>query len=420
MYGVNEEYVVDIKVDGLEYPVGEGRLARLRVHEWASVVAPMAELALNDRGNFLVEIMGLTGTEKFQIGIGRSEDDVEYHDFRLFKSTSSKFGADSHLVKLLLVSDKASPMLSPARFESYPSARVSDVVEAIASDLGLDSDVEATDGTFNLFCPGWTYAQFLSWLADRARSTVHGTAGFLYFVDINNKLHFYSPEYAKVRSPQLNVVRKDLADPDSYDEKDVDLGSYRVYQNPMMLGSQGGWGATSMYFDFEANEFVEVPSTIDGSQGAGAVSGTPGFTSFRSEANAGTAMKGLADNLSMLSDQTDAGNVVENDGVFSVMGGNDLHNNALEARVLRAVNSMNKQELLLTGDLRVRAGGLIDQQIGSPLPENAINQTFSGKWLVEKVTHQLAPNYVTKVTLFRAGMSGSNKAGLLVPPGGVV
>lgn len=420
MYGVNEEYVVDIKIDGLEYPVGEGRLARVRMHEWSSVVAPMAELALNDRGNFLVEIMGLTGTEVVQIGIGRGEDDVDNHSFRVFKVVSTKFGSDSHMIKLMLVSVKGAPMLSPARFTSYPNSTVSDAVKAIATDLGMDYEVETTDGSSNLFCPGWTYAQFLAWLADRARSKAHGTAGFLYFVDINNKLHFYSAEYAKAKSPLLNVVRKDLADPESYDEKDVDLGSYRVYQNPMMLGNQAGWGLTSAYFDFEANKFVEAPLTVDGSQGVLQSLGAPGYTSFGRDATVGTTLKGLADSLSMLSSYTDGQNVISHDGVAQSVGEDGLKNNALESRLTRTINSMNKQDLLLQGDLRIRAGGVIDQQIGSPIPENAINQTFSGKWVIEKVTHQLVPQFVTKVTMFRAGISGSDKAGLMSPPGGVV
>lgn len=414
------EYLLDVKVDGVSYPVGEGRLAHLRVHEWASVMAATAEIALDDRSNFLVEMKGLTGTEVFEIGIGDEENNIIYTSFQLYKATSTRYGSDSHLIKLLLISAKAIPMFSPARFESYPSSTVADVVRRVADDLDLDVEVEATEGEFNLFCPGWTYAQFMAWLADRARSVAHGTVGFLYFVDLDNKLNFYSAEYAKVRSPQVNVIRKDLADPDSYDEKDVDLGPYRVFQNPMFLGNQAAWGLTSAYFDFEVGKFVEAPLTVDGSQGVPVSLDDAGFGAFERKPTAGTVVKGLADNLSMLSSQTDARNTIVNDGVASEVGEAELHGAKAEARLVRALNSMNKQELLLKGDLRLRAGGLIDQQIGSPLPQNIINQTFSGRWVVERVTHQLVPQYVTKVTVFRAGVSGSDKAGLLVPPGGVV
>lgn len=420
MYGVGGEFLLDVKIDGVTYPVGEGRLAHLRIHEWASVVAPMAEIALNDRTNFLVEIQGLTGTEVFEIGIGDDKDNIIYYPYRLFSDVSTRYGSDSHLVKLLLIAEKAVPMLSPARFKSYPGSTVADVVRSIAADLDLDVEVEATEGTFNLFCPGWTYAQFLAWLADRARSVAHGTSGFLYFVDLDNKLNFYSAEYAKVKTSQVNVVRKDLADPESYDPKDVDLGPYRVYQNPMLMGNQAAWGLTSAFFDFENNRFVEVPLTVDGSQGAARSLEPSGFTSFERAATRGTTLKGLADSLSMLTSYTDGRNVIVDGGAQNDVSDVALETTYHEARLVRALNSMSKQELLLVGDLRVRAGGLIDQQIGSPLPQNVINQTFSGKWVVEKVTHQLVPQYVTKVTVFRAGISGSDKAALMVPPGGVV
>lgn len=420
MYGVGGGYLLDVKVDGVSYPVGEGRLAHLRVHEWASVMSATAEIALDDRSNFLVEMKGLTGTEVFEIGIGDDENNIEYTDYRLFKATSTRHGSDSHLIKLLLISEKAMPMFSPARFESYAQSTVADVVRRIADDLDMDVEVEKTEGTFDLFCPGWTYAQFMSWLADRARSVAHGTSGFLYFVDLDDKLNFYSAEYAKVRKSQVNVIRKDLADPDSYDEKDVDLGPYRIYQNPVFLGNQAAWGLTSAFFDFKGNKFIESPLTVDGSQGAPEPTGVPGFTSFERTPNRATVVKGLADSLSMLSKHTDGRNVIINGGAQNSVPDVTLDLTFHEARLIRALNSMNKQDLLLRGDLRIRAGGLIDQQIGSPLPQNIINQTFSGKWVVEKVTHQLVPQYVTKVTVFRAGVSGSDKAGLLAPPGGVV
>ena len=420
MYGVGGGYLLDVKVDGVSYPVGEGRLAHLRIHEWSSVMAPMAEIALDDRDNFLVEMKGLTGTEVFDIGIGDKENNITYTPYRLFRTTSTRHGSDSHLIKLLLVSEKAAPMFSPSRYKSYPQSTVADVVRSVAADLALDVEVEPTEGTFDLFCPGWTYAQFMAWLSSRARSVAHGTSGFLYFVDIDNKLHFYSAEYAKVKSAQVNVIRKDLADPDSYDPKDVDLGPYRVYQNPMLLGNQAAWGLTTALFDFENSKFIEAPLTVDGSQGVSVELPASGFTSFERTAVRSTVVKGLADSLSILSSHTDSRNVIANGGVQ-----NDVPDIALElitdeARLVRALNSMNKQDLLLEGDLRIRAGGLISEQIGSPLPQNVMNQTFSGKWVVEKVTHQLVPQYVTKVTVFRAGVSGSDKAGLLAPPGGVV
>lgn len=420
MYGIPGKFLVDVKVGGTSYPLGEGRLAHLRIHEWSSVMSPIAEIALNDRMNFLMEIMGLTGTETFEIGIGDREDNILYTPYRLFKATSNRQGSDSHAIKLLLVAEKALPLYRGARYESYPGASVAEVVDSIAGELNLEVELENTQGAADFFCPGWTYAQFLRWLAARATSTTHGTTGFIYFVDMENKLHFYSPEYAKVKGAAVDVVRMDLGDIDSYAEKDVDLGPYRVYQNPMRLGVDGGWGITSAYFDFEANKFVEAPVTVNGSQGVTRAFPDSGYTSFERKATAATRLKGLADNLSILESDLDGLTRISDGGVASVVGESDLRTASSEATLLESVVDMNKQDLLLVGNLNVRAGGLIAQQVGSPLPDNAINQVLSGKWLVERVTHQLMPDYVTKVMVYRAGISGSDKAGLLTPPGGVV
>jgi hypothetical protein len=420
MYGLAGGYLLDVKVNDFTYPVGEDRLKSLRLHEWSTRLCAMAELAIDDRGNALTEMIGLTGTDVFSIGVGDNLDNIVYHDFKLFRITAARSGSDSHLMKLYLISDKARGLFTPARFRSYPTQKISDIVKSIAAELGMEYEVEETDGTYDTFCPGWTFGQLLGWLANVARSLAHGTAGFLFFVDMDDKLHFYSAEWAKKQKSVINVVRKDLDDPDQYDEKDVDLGPYRVYMNPMFMGVQGGWGLTGAYFDFENAQFVDDPITLDGTSRADAAYATPGYTHHSGEATTGTTMLGLVDNVVMRKNDLDPANVFVAQGVAS--GADDVSRReaALEAQMLRPVNGMVKDDFLVVGDLRVRAGSLVSEQVGSPIPENIINQVFSGKWVVERVTHQLMPQFVTRFMGFRSGISGSDDAELVVPPGGVV
>lgn len=420
MYGVSGRYLLDVKVDEVTYPVGEGRLAKIRVHECLGYAAPMAELFIDDRMHFLMEIVGLTGTEVFNIGVGDSAENIEYHKFRLFRSVALKHGADSMLIKLYLISYDAAPLFTPARYKSYPGSTISDVVRAIAAELGLKAKVEDTVGEFDLFCPGWTYAQFLTWLGDRARSSSHGTCGFVHFVDLDSTLHFYSTEYAKTSKDVVNVLPLNPLDADSYDENDIEGGPFRVYQNPMLMGGQGAWGVTAAYFDFMNGRFVEGPQTVDGSRGSRLSLASPGYTSFERGSTVSTKMKDTADNLSILSYQTDGQNVIEGDGVASDESNITLSEARRESKIVRAANTMNRQEFLVTGDLRIRAGSMIMVHLRSPIAGNAVNQVHSGRWLVDRVMHQLVPQYLTKVFAFRAGVSGSDKGGLLRPPGGVV
>ncbi len=418
MFGVDGSFKLEVRVNDVAYPVGEGRLRRLRLHEMLTYVSPMAELYLQDRANFLVEMMGMTGTESIVVDISDPNDERQSHTFRVFRAVASRAGSESHLVKLYLISEPCMGMFAPARFKSYPGSTLASVARNIADDLSLDSDVEETDSeTHDLFCPGWSYAQFLRWLADRARSKKYGTAGYLYFVDLDNKLRFFSPERAKSQTPVVSVVKKDMRSPENYEESDLEQGPYRAYMNPLLLGGQGMWGITSTYFGFEDDVFVESPQTPDGSPGP--VSGSSGFTKFRRDSVLGTNLRGLADNLSILLKDIDPASVILDQGLASSEKEASLLKAEREARILRTANSAVKASVLIGGDLRVRAGDLINLQIGSTIPENSENQTFSGAWIVERVTHQLVPQYVTQALLFRTGVSGAQNVKLAVPPGGV-
>ncbi len=90
MFGVAGDFQVDIKVNGVTYPVGEGRLKKLRFHESSTYMSPMAEIGIDDRLNFLVELIPMVGTEVFKISIGDSGDRIIEHEFRLFKARAER------------------------------------------------------------------------------------------------------------------------------------------------------------------------------------------------------------------------------------------------------------------------------------------------------------------------------------------
>jgi hypothetical protein len=422
VYGLAGEFQLDVRIDGITYPVSEGRVRRLRFHEMSTYMAPMAELFLDDRGNFLTEVLPLRGVNTVEIGIGDSKDELIYTTFRVFRAVVMRHGSDSHLVHLYLVSADCEKMFTPARYKSYASTKISAVVESIAEELGLEAEIEETDAAYDIFCPGFTYAQFLRWLADRARSKKYNTAGYDYFVGYGEDrpvLRFLSQERMKNSTPVIDVIQKNLINDDQYRETDVDQGPYRVYQNPVLMGVQGGYGITSTYFDFEDNVFVAQPISVDGSSSVDAPT-TPGFTSFSRPAVSGTRFQGLTDNIIMSKGDVDPRNVVIWGGLAVDAQTKAWNKNVAEAQLLRTLGSMVKNEVLIKGDLRARAGSTITMQIRSPLPENIFNQAMSGKWVVERVTHQLIPQITTKMLVYRSGVGGSDDVNLLVPPGGVI
>jgi hypothetical protein len=415
---------LDVQLGGRTYPIGEGRLIQLRFFETSTYMAPMAELSLEDRGDWLTEIMPLTGTELVRLSIpdlvrkdGKQE--MQEHSFRIHRAIATRSSSDSHLIKLYLISDVALPLLDRARFKSYASMKISDAVAAIASDVGLESEIEETDAqTFDMFCPGWNYAQMIAWLADRARSAKYQTCGYLYFIDRDGTLRFMSPESVKNQKPALTLTSKDMRDTSEYDEGDAVQGPYRAFYNSMQMGVQGALGVTGSWFSFEGAKFKEYPTTIDGSDEGESVTG--GWTNYERSSVAGTQLQGTADRVSVRLAEVASRSVMLTCPVAVNAQSEEFERARAESVLLRAANSLVKFEVLTDGDLRVKAGTVVVLQVNSPLPQAMINQTFSGRWVVERVTHQLMPRFVTKMMLYRSGVGGYDGVALVQPPGGFV
>lgn len=421
MPGVIGQFQIEVKINGAEYPIGEGRLRKLSLYETSTYMAPMAELHIEDRGNFLFEMLPLTGTNLVELKVQDEKENEEFNRFRIFRAIATRHGADSHLIKLFLLADECSKLFTPARFKSYVSKTLSAIATEIATELDLETDIEQTESTYTIFCPGWTYAQFLAWMAARARSAQYSTAGYDYFVGFGDRkpiLRFLSQEYMKNSEPVIDIIAKDLISYESYDENDVNYGPYRMYQNPTLMGGQGGYGATSCYFDFTNSKFVEIPLTVDGSS-AGSVA-SAGYSKYERVSNPGTQFQGLSDNISMLEGDVDPSNVIIWSGVATDVQNAEWSANSAESTVLRALGTMVKTEILIRGDLRVQAGKVVNMRIKSPVEDVDTNQTISGRWVVERVTHQLLPTFVTKILMYRSGVGGSNDKDLLVAPGGVI
>jgi hypothetical protein len=424
MPGVAGVFEVDVSINGNPYPLGNGQLISLRLHETALSLAPMAEITLEDRLNFLVELIPFTGTESIRIRLGRDEEDMFDHEFFVFDGSAAKSSTDSHRVTLSLISKSCLGMYYPSRYKGYPSSTISGVVSDIVSALGLETDpfgFETTRGSYSLFFPGWTYGQFLGWLAARARSAAHSTAGFYVFVDLEGKLHFCSPEFIKVQDPVATITPMDLTNEDKYEDTDLNQGPYTTYTTQLMLGTQGAYGVNLAYSNFlsTGSRFVESPMTVDGRQSSQAARPSSGFTSHTRESVGSTVMKGLASNVSIQKAQLYPDSFVVDGGLITDSDNLELAEANQESMLLRAVNSLVSIQGMIEGDLLLRAGRSVEINAQSVYPKRIQNQTYAGKYVLERVTHQILPSFWTQFVGFRSGVGGSDDVNLTTPPGGL-
>lgn len=390
MQGTEGQFVVEIKFGGKLYPVAESRLQFLQIFDNVEMLGPSAELVIEDRTNFLTEILAFSGQEDVEIRWGRTRDDICTHTFKVFNSRGI-VKVNSTLYEMNLLSKSALSLLVPAKFKSYPMMKVSEVVEEIADELALDAEVEDTDQEFNWFCPGWSYGAFVRWLATKSRSLRNRVAGYLSFVDLDDKLNFFSLDYAMVREEPIVNITPLISE----SEKDAEMYGMRITHCPGNTLPVGGLGATKGYYNWEMGEFTSIGKTLED-----------------------TVHKGLTEAVGIHSSDLDRESVFSNFGTIHSESELHLVENPLESMLILSAEALMRAEVVTAGDHRYRPGKRVRLTVPSAFPSVAKAAILSGDWIIQRVTHRIVPDYAVLLTLMRSGVSGSEDADLLTPPGG--
>ena len=118
--------------------------------------------------------------------------------------------------------------------------KISDIVAEIATENGLASVVEPTDGTFMLYPSYVSDTRFIKERLRKRAITPKGRAGFFFFVK-DNVLHFHTPDYQSTASSieyyQSNGTSLDVADVSQLPELwDTGIAGSRVIQHDPITG----------------------------------------------------------------------------------------------------------------------------------------------------------------------------------------
>lgn len=390
MIVANGMYALDLRVAGKTYPIGDGRVQYVRIYENVFDLGPTAELIVDDRLNLILETLPFTGNEDIEIGFGTSEQDIQYHTFKVFKSYPV-LSSDVSRFHFELYSKSIDSLIAPMQYKSYEASKVSDVVAAIALDVGMEYEVEVTsDVAGTWFCPGWSYATFLRFLVENARSSGYATSGYLCFVDLVGKLCFYSTDYAMRRLPENGRLNLSVI----IEDEDIDKPLYEMrasFYNGQIL-PRGGLGLTTDYYDWETGTFSSYPLTIDQ-----------------------TKHSGMSNYLAILSDDLDASTHVRAAARVESAFDLQLLKNESEDQLVRMVDSLVRMEVLIDGNLDLHSGRKVAITLPSAYPQAKINAALSGEWLIERITHVVLPRFASKLVLARSGVDAGRDAKLVSP-----
>ncbi len=387
MFAISDQYLLDLRIDGKNFETAL-RVLSLTLFDNIQLLAPTMEIEFDDQLNAYTEFGPFNGREIFQVAIARSiGDDLQDHSFQSYDGVV--FGnVTNHKHMLGLISTRAFPLLAPARFKSYASQKISAIVAAIAAEreVGLTTtDIEATADTYDLFCPGWTYATFLKWLSRRAVSNQHQTAGFICHIDLDDKLNFFSYDYAYQRVKPSSAVKTLTATQHEETDTDIPILSYiPVIQAGRRIYDGEASGKTLGYFDFESTEFTSSPFTL----GA-------------------TRHKPLCDQVSMKINESDAEDVWEY-AAYPTADAKSLGLAKAESDIISDSETIMRMDVTIEGNLDFSPAQKVKVLIPSPHAERQVNQAFSGEWLIEGIAHQLIPIFKTKLTLVRNGVDGAD------------
>ncbi len=152
----NQIYIA-LSVEGSGLTSGTNLINTISVHENLATLVPVMQFKFNDRGMNLVRDYALTEGTKVEISLGKSQDDAIPRTFRVFGSRQAP-SIDGPMMFMTFILD--CPKYVTESYSGGIKGNSSDVISQIASDCGLEADVESTQDEMTWLSFGRTRASF--------------------------------------------------------------------------------------------------------------------------------------------------------------------------------------------------------------------------------------------------------------------
>lgn len=345
--------------------------------ETLSAASPIMVLRLADQFGDLVNHTYISPDTSYDVYFGKSPNENMKCSFSLSVGTASNYASgviENVAMEINFLRHNWEKLISQTHSRSWNNVRYSDVVRQIAEEAGFTSfDIEETDERLSVIQPGWTNIQLLKWIQGQARST-SGISGFDIGARLDGSFIFKTFDKLFDQKPKFEYILSDEYSEDS-------IWDMNIIQEYSPMTTQGAFGITYSYFDYENKEFKTDDMVL-------------------SETN----QRQISDRYFLAKSHE-----VPMRRMYG--GRNTRLVNEAENRILQTANSIQSLKITVKGNTNLHIGDMINIVLqSSRVSKSPVSEPYSGYWLVSKVSHFVSfqsKMHQTVLELSRPGMDGT-------------
>jgi len=320
----------------------------------------------------------------YDLFIGKSSQDNDKSSFSLSVTEMQNMSVgktENVAMDVNFISNTWNKLIKTTHSRSWNNKKYSYVVNKIAEEIGFDNiEVEETIGQFNIIQPDWTNFHMLKWISKNAINQ-NGIGGYEIGVKFNGDFFFKTIDTIKNNKPKKTFYMSAPKDGEEF------FKNILIKQDYVPVLQQGGFGLDYYYFDYDTKKYINKKRKYSDSD-----------------------EKQLSDWAFIATSHELA------DKRF--YGGRDiLTQNVVDSKISNVTNSVQKITIVVEGDVNLHIGDIVSLLIpNTEFSNEIVNENYSGYWMISRIAHQFQfdnNQFLSHISLSRAGINGVNKKGLV-------
>jgi hypothetical protein len=345
---IGKGFKLKVFYDNNELPLDNNLYASFKLYEILHYGIYYGELKILNITSVWKEFPMLSGA-KIKIKIEQEENVEKTYKFILYEPV-----IDDRYLTLVLLPEVFEKIGKDKKTKSFNN-QIQNIIKQIATSAGITQfDIDTTR------IPSGKFLQLnkpdLYFMLDLVSKASGNNSNFIFFIDKENKLKFYSIGYLKNKQPVL-VISDELIKDLKIDDKSL---SYQI---------NSGFGATGFYFDWDSGDMKK-------------------YEFDQSKFNQVNKSNTISDKLGVMKEYINVNNsILMLDPIGKNVYRDELYNKASIENVVLRKNYFNIFLSFKTyGSLKCTPAEIVQFYLRS-LTKDSFNKLYSGKWLVYSVKH---------------------------------
>ena len=368
------DFRLEVSIGGTSIEVDDALYNNFILYEILHLGIYFAELRFINRAVNFREYPFITGSS-IQIDIELVIPGTTFtYNFVLYDKTEN-----DDYISLVLIPEIFATGLGLTKISKGYNDKIDSIINTIATDIGItETEIESTSLLAKKYLQ-LNQTNF-SFIKNNIKYAKNNNSNYLFYIDKNNKLKFYSIAFLRQKKPVYNITT------DFIDGLEIDDKSFSFQL-------ESGFGAKGIYWDWDNGEIKDILYDSSKIEGADKIGDKIGIDkTFISEFN----------DIVML-------NPIAND----IYAPEDYNLAEIENNVLRKNYFNVFLRFITAGNLDATPAELVDIDFISSV-QNESNRFYTGEWIIYSAVHQFPiAGFITSLEIANASLYSNNNPNIV-------